>query len=51
MKKTIDLRSDTFTKPCTKMKETMFQACVGDDVIWGRSKCKSFGKNNSQTYQ
>lgn len=32
MKKTIDLRSDTFTTPCTKMKEAMFQACVGDDV-------------------
>jgi len=32
MKKTIDLRSDTFTTPCIKMKEAMFQAKVGDDV-------------------
>ncbi|NQY21731.1 MAG: low-specificity L-threonine aldolase [Campylobacteraceae bacterium] len=28
----IDLRSDTFTKPCLKMKEFMFDALVGDDV-------------------
>ena len=32
MKKTIDLRSDTFTIPCLKMKEAMLKASVGDDV-------------------
>jgi threonine aldolase len=28
-----DLRSDTFTKPCPTMLETMFKAPVGDDVF------------------
>ncbi len=28
-----DLRSDTFTKPSPAMLETMFKACVGDDVF------------------
>ena len=32
MKKIIDLRSDTFTKPSKKMKEFMFNTEVGDDV-------------------
>jgi threonine aldolase len=30
---TIDLRSDTFTKPCPAMLEAMFRAPVGDDVF------------------
>ncbi|MCT4595522.1 MAG: low-specificity L-threonine aldolase [Anaeromicrobium sp.] len=30
--KIIDLRSDTVTKPTTKMREAMFKAIVGDDV-------------------
>ncbi len=30
---TIDLRSDTFTKPCKAMLENMFKAEVGDDVF------------------
>lgn len=30
---TIDLRSDTFTKPTPEMLETMFSAKVGDDVF------------------
>jgi threonine aldolase len=30
--KTIDLRSDTVTKPCAKMKQAMFAAELGDDV-------------------
>src|SRR6478735_2304304 len=29
----VDLRSDTVTKPSVKMKETMFNAPVGDDVF------------------
>ncbi len=33
MKKTIDLRSDTVTQPCTAMREAMSQAEVGDDVF------------------
>lgn len=32
MEKYIDLRSDTVTKPCTKMRELMAAAEVGDDV-------------------
>jgi len=32
MNKTIDLRSDTFTKPSKQMKDFMFDADVGDDV-------------------
>ena len=28
----IDLRSDTITKPCHKMREAMMNANVGDDV-------------------
>lgn len=32
MNKTIDLRSDTFTKPSKQMKDFMFDASVGDDV-------------------
>ncbi|MBT9175923.1 MAG: L-allo-threonine aldolase [Firmicutes bacterium] len=30
--KTIDLRSDTITTPCDKMREAMYRAEVGDDV-------------------
>lgn len=30
--KTIDLRSDTMTKPVAKMKQAMFAAQLGDDV-------------------
>ena len=33
MMKTIDLRSDTVTQPCTAMREAMSQAEVGDDVF------------------
>ena len=29
----VDMRSDTVTKPCQKMKEAMFTAEVGDDVF------------------
>lgn len=32
MKKIIDLRSDTVTKPCEGMRKAMFEAEVGDDV-------------------
>ncbi len=32
MNKTIDLRSDTVTKPSTEMRKAMFDAEVGDDV-------------------
>lgn len=35
MMKTIDLRSDTVTQPCTTMREAMSQAEVGDDVFGG----------------
>lgn len=31
-KKIIDLRSDTFTKPCLSMRKAIFDAKVGDDV-------------------
>ena len=33
MMKTIDLRSDTVTQPCTAMREAMSKAEVGDDVF------------------
>lgn len=33
MKKTIDLRSDTVTRPCAAMREVMKNAPVGDDVM------------------
>ena len=32
MKKVIDLRSDTVTRPTRTMREAMFNAEVGDDV-------------------
>ena len=31
--KTIDLRSDTVTKPSPEMRLAMFEAEVGDDVL------------------
>ena len=31
----IDLRSDTITKPCSKMLDAMLKAKVGDDVVAG----------------
>lgn len=30
--KTVDLRSDTFTKPVIAMKQAMLEAELGDDV-------------------
>ena len=33
MKKTIDYRSDTVTKPTEKMRKAMYEAEVGDDVL------------------
>jgi threonine aldolase len=33
MKKIIDLRSDTLTKPSSKMRKAMYEAEVGDDVF------------------
>jgi len=32
MKRTIDLRSDTVTRPCAGMRKAMYEAEVGDDV-------------------
>ena len=32
-KKIIDLRSDTVTRPCDKMKDAMLKCAVGDDVF------------------
>jgi len=29
----LDLRSDTFTKPCAEMRKVMAEAEVGDDVF------------------
>ncbi len=31
--KTIDLRSDTVTRPCAEMRQAMATAAVGDDVL------------------
>lgn len=33
MKNTIDLRSDTVTKPTPEMREAMKNAAVGDDIL------------------
>lgn len=44
--KTIDLRSDTVTKPTAAMKQTMFEADVGDDV-YGEDPTVNFLENKA----
>jgi threonine aldolase len=44
--KTIDLRSDTVTKPTAAMKQTMFAADVGDDV-YGEDPTVNFLENKA----
>ena len=43
-KEIIDLRSDTVTKPCSKMLEAMMSAEVGDDVFNEDPTVKEIGR-------
>ena len=43
---TIDLRSDTITRPSKGMREAMANAEVGDDVLGRRSYCNEIGIQN-----
>jgi threonine aldolase len=44
MKKVIELRSDTFTKPTAGMLDAMFSATVGDDVFEEDEACNELQK-------
>jgi threonine aldolase len=50
MKKVIELRSDTFTKPTAGMLEAMFSASVGDDVFGEDETCNELQEYSANLF-